>query len=347
MMSRSRSAVHRPATVLLALALTGAGLAACSQPEDSGGEAQNSPGITDTTVKIGTHTPLTGPAAAGYASISKAASAYFSYLNEKGGVNGRTIEYVVRDDGYNPATTSTVVRELVQQDKVFAIVNGLGTPTHSAVVDYLAQQKVPDLFVASGASLWNQPEKLPQTFGFNVDYVREGKILAHYVQEQNPDGKFCVLRQDDDFGKDLTTGVTQVLGDLTAEQEYAVSNESLTAQVGALQAAGCTVNLLATVNGFTALALGTAAQMGYKAQWATSSSGGDYPTLVGYLGEDVGPALLQGLIAANYLLRRGRRMGQAVPGDQHQVQRRCAVHREHDLRHVGGLHLRRGAEPGR
>lgn len=292
--------LHRPATAFIAVALLGAGLAACSQPSDSA-EAADAPGISDTSVKIGTHTPLTGPAAAGYASISKAASAYFSYLNDKGGVNGRTIEYVVRDDAYNPATTSTVVRELVQQDKVFAIVNGLGTPTHAAVVEYLAQQKVPDLFVASGASLWNQPEKLPMTFGFNVDYVREGKILAHYVQEQNPDAKFCVLRQDDDFGQDLTTGITQVLGRLTAEQEYAVSNESVTAQIGALQAAGCTVNLLATVNGFTALALGTAAQMGYRATWATSSSGGDYPTLVGYLGEEAGPALLEGLVSTNYL----------------------------------------------
>ncbi len=216
-------------------------------------------------------------------------------------MNGRKIEYVVRDDGYNPATTSTVVRELVQQDKVFAIVNGLGTPTHSAVVDYLNQQKVPDLFVASGASLWNQPEKSPYTFGFNLDYVREGKILAHYLKEKNPDAKFCVLRQDDDFGADLTTGIKQVLGDLTAEQEYAVSNESLTAQIGALKAAGCTVNLLATVTPFTAIALGTAAKMSYPAQWAASSSGGDYPSLVGYLGEDIGPKLLEGLVAANYL----------------------------------------------
>ncbi|GLY32237.1 ABC transporter substrate-binding protein [Kineosporia sp. NBRC 101731] len=304
MMSRSRPAIRRPATVFIAAALIGAtALSACSTPEKSGssGEAKDVPGITKTSVKIGTHTPLTGPASAGYAPISKAAAAYFAYLNAKGGVNGRKIDYVVKDDGYNPATTSTVVRELVQQDKVFAIVNGLGTPTHAAVVDYLNQQKVPDLFVASGASLWNQPEKSPQTFGFNLDYVREGKILAHYLQEKNPDAKFCVLRQDDDFGKDLTTGITQVLGKVTAEQKYAVSNESLTAQIGALQQAGCTVNLLGTVTPFTALALGTAAKMGYRAQWAASSSGGDYPSLVGYLGEDVGPKLLEGLVAANYL----------------------------------------------
>jgi branched-chain amino acid transport system substrate-binding protein len=300
MTSRSRPAIHRSSALFVVATLATVGLAACSKPSEAS-PADNSPGITDTSVKIGTHTPLTGPAAAGYAAISKAASAYFAYLNEKGGVNGRKIDYVVKDDGYNPATTSTVVRELVQQDKVFAVVNGLGTPTHAAVVDYLNQQKVPDLFVASGASQWNQPEKFPQTFGFNVDYVTEGKILAHYEQEQKPDAKFCVLRQDDDFGKDLTTGITQVVGKLTSEQTYAVSSESLAAQIGALKAAGCTVNFLATVNGFTAMALGTAAKMAYPAAWATSSSGGDYPTLVGYLGKDVGPQLLEGLVSTNYL----------------------------------------------
>lgn len=292
-MSLSRS-LPRATALLLAAGLVAGGLTGCGGSEDT-------PGITDTSVKIGTHTPLTGPAAAGYSSISKAASAYFAYLNEKGGVNGRTIDYVVKDDAYNPATASTVVRELVQQDKVFAIVNGLGTPTHAAVTDYLNQSKVPDLFVASGASQWNQPDKLPMTFGFNADYVTEGKVLAQYLKEQHPDGVFCVLRQDDDFGKDLTTGISAIIPELAAEETYTVSNQDLTAQIGALKAAGCTVNLLATVNGFTAIALGTAAKMKYPAVWGTSSSGGDYPTLVGYLGKDVGPLLLEGLVSTNYL----------------------------------------------
>jgi ABC-type branched-subunit amino acid transport system substrate-binding protein len=139
------------------------------------------------------------------------------------------------------------------------------------------------------------------TFGFNADYVTEGKVLAQYLKEQHPDGVFCVVRQDDDFGKDLTTGITKIIPELASEQTYTVSNQDLTAQIGALKAAGCTVNLLATVNGFTAIALGTAAKMKYPALWATSSSGGDYPTLVGYLGEDIGPLLLEGLVSTNYL----------------------------------------------
>src|SRR5690606_26999080 len=156
------------------------------------------PRVTDSTVTIGTHTPLTGSAAAGYSSISAAASAYFAYLNENGGVHGRTIEYSVQDDGYNPANTQAVRRqlvqpdagfagrtieyivkaggynpantqpvvpELVQQDSVFAILSALGTPTHTAVLDYLNQNKVPDLFVASGSTSWNQPQEFPYTFG--------------------------------------------------------------------------------------------------------------------------------------------------------------------------------------
>lgn len=294
----------RTAGSLVAL-LTIVALTACSTPTASPGAdddtAAASPGVDEDTVTIGTHTPLTGPAAAGYSSISAAASAYFDYLNDNGGIHGRSIEYVVKDDAYNPATTQTVVRELVQEDQVLAVVNGLGTPTHSAVLDYLDENGVPDLFVASGSPAWDQPETYPSTFAFNVDYVTEGKVLAHHAQQTSGDAVYCVLGQDDDFGTDFTTGLTTVLGELASTQTYAVSNQDVTAQIGAMQAAGCTVNFLATVNGFTALALGTAAKMGYRAQWLTSSSGGDYPTLVGYLGEENGPALLEGLVSTNYL----------------------------------------------
>ncbi|GEA87407.1 ABC transporter substrate-binding protein [Cellulomonas cellasea] len=288
----ARTHVARTAGTLALVAVVS--LTACSTPAAS-------PGVAGETVTIGTHTPLTGPAAAGYASISAAASAYFDYLNDQGGIHGRTIEYVVKDDAYNPATTQTVVRELVQEDGVLALVNGLGTPTHGSVVDYLNENGVPDLFVASGSPAWDDPEAYPWTFAFNADYVTEAKVLAHHAQETYDDAVFCVLGQDDDFGTDFTTGLTTVLGELASTQTYSVSNQDVTAQVGAMQAAGCTVNFLATVNGFTALALGTAAKMGYRAQWLSSSSGGDYPTLLGYLGEDVGPALLQGFVSTNYL----------------------------------------------
>ncbi|WP_084106621.1 ABC transporter substrate-binding protein [Demequina sp. NBRC 110056] len=293
------------------------GLVGCSTPASeeeappsASGDATTAPvepgdstGVTEDTVTIGTHTPLTGPAAAGYSSISAAATAYFAYLNDNGGVHGRSIEYIVKDDGYNPSTTQTVVRELVQQDEVFAIVNGLGTPTHTAVLDFLNENEVPDLFVASGSTSWNLPEQYPFTFGYNADYVVEGAALAQYAADEHPDKKVCLLGQDDDFGDAMIEGAELVFGTggLTHIERYSVSNQDVTAQIGALQAAGCEINLLATINGFTALALGTSAQFGWFPMWFSSSSGADYPTLVTYLGEDVGPQLLQGLVGTNYL----------------------------------------------
>lgn len=301
--SASRSA-RRFGVLLAASALV---LTACSTPSAPAGDGDepaavgDSTGVTDTTVTIGTHTPLTGPAAAGYSSISAAATAYFAYLNDNGGVHGREIEYIVKDDGYNPANTQTVVRELVQQDEVFAIVNGLGTATHQSVLEFLNQNKVPDLFVASGSTAWNQPEKYPYTFGFNADYVVEGAALAQYAADELPGKAVCMLGQDDDFGDDFLAGLELALGaDGVAHVErYSVSNQDVSAQIGALQAAGCEVVTLATINGFTALAVGTAAQLGWFPQWMASSSGGDYPTLVGYLG-DAAPQLLQGFLGANY-----------------------------------------------
>jgi branched-chain amino acid transport system substrate-binding protein len=298
----TRSAPTRTVAAIAAASALLVAMSACSTPSAGGDPAEAAPGVTDDTVTIGTHQPLTGPAAAGYSSISAATTAYFAYLNENGGVNGREIEYLVKDDGYNPATTQTVVRELVQDDEVFAILNGLGTPTHTSVLDYLNQNEVPDLFVASGSTSWNQPEEYPWTFGFNADYVTEAEALAQYADDEFAGQSVCVLGQDDDFGDEFIEGLENVLGEgsLASVQRYSVSNQDVVAQVGAMQAAGCEVNMLATVNGFTALAIGTAAKLGYQAQWMSSSSGGDYVTLAGFLG-DAAPALLEGFVTTNYL----------------------------------------------
>src|SRR6185312_9453177 len=126
----------------------------------------SAPGITPTSILIGSHQPLTGPAAPGYSEIAPAANAYFQYVNANGGVFGRKINYKYLNDQYNPTITSNVVHQLVLQDQVYAIFNGLGTPTHLAVAPYLNAQKVPDVFVASGCECWNDPSKLPDTFGW-------------------------------------------------------------------------------------------------------------------------------------------------------------------------------------
>lgn len=288
------------ATTSALTALTAAAslaLVACTEPEEPA-----TPGVTPTTVTIGTHQPLTGPAAAGYAAISAATSAYFEYVNAGGGVNGRTIEYLVKDDGYDPTATQQAVTELVEQDDVLAIVNGLGTPTHSSVLDYVDDEGVPDLFISSGSRVWNQPDLYPNTFGYNAEYVTEGAALAQYAVDRRPGAVVCVLGQDDEYGEGILEGVEIVIdsNEIAQVQTYLSWDEDLTGQLGAMKAAGCEVNILGTINGFTAMALATAARMEWSPDWYVSSSGADYPTLVEYLGE-VGPALLEGMVSVNYL----------------------------------------------
>ncbi|TDO40285.1 ABC transporter substrate-binding protein [Paractinoplanes brasiliensis] len=289
--------MKRTATVLAAVLLAAAG---CSNSDGGGSSGSaDTPGVTDTEVVVGTHMPLTGPAAAGYSKIAPATKAYFDYVNANGGVHGRKITYKIMDDGYNPANTQQVVRQLVLQDKVFAILNGLGTPTHSGVLDFLKTNRVPDLFVASGSRSWNQPDKYPGTFGFNPDYTVEGKILATHVKETYAGKKVCFLGQDDDFGRDSLAGIEKVLGPVAAKQSYVTSNPNVGPQIGALKAAGCQVVMLATVPGFTALSIGTAAKIGFKPQFVVTNVGSDPTTLAKSLG--AAAPLLEGVVAANYL----------------------------------------------
>ncbi|GHJ45182.1 ABC transporter substrate-binding protein [Catellatospora sp. TT07R-123] len=273
--------------------------AACSDDGQTPPAGAEVPGVTATEIVVGTHMPLTGPASAGYSEIAPASKAYFDYVNANGGVNGRKITYKVMDDGYNPANTQTVVRQLVLQDKVFAVLNGLGTPTHSGVLDFLKTNRVPDLFVASGSRNWNQPDKYPGTFGFNTDYTVEGKILATHVKTAFAGKKTCFFGQDDDFGRDSLVGVEAVLGAVAAKEKYVVTNQNVAPQLGALKAAGCEVVVLATVPGFTALSIGTAARIGFKPQWVVSNVGSDYQTLAKLLGD--GKVLLEGAVGASNL----------------------------------------------
>ena len=154
---------------------------------EGGGGGASDVGVTDDSITVGAHFPLTGVAAPGYSEIPTGAQAYFDYVNANGGVHGRKIEYIVKDDGYNPTNTSQVTNELVLQDEIFAMVGGLGTPTHSAVVDFLNDEGVPDLFVSSGSLQWGDDvENRPYTFGWQPDYEIEGKIIGQYVAENMP-----------------------------------------------------------------------------------------------------------------------------------------------------------------
>jgi ABC-type branched-subunit amino acid transport system substrate-binding protein len=286
------------ALAVIASATLVAAVAACASSKPA-----SVPGVTSTTITVGSHQPLTGPAAPGYSKISPATAAYFAYVNANGGVNGRKIVYKVLDDGYNPNTTQTDVKQLVLKDHVFAILNGLGTPTHTSVLPFLKQNKVPDLFVASGSETWNQPSKYPDTYGFQVDYKVEGKILGNYVKTSMAGQKVCFFGQNDDFGADMLAGLQQEIGAsaVAAQQQYdPAAAPNVGPQIGALKAAGCQVVVAATIPGFTALALGTAAKLGFKTQWIVSNVGTDYNTVAGLLGA-AGTPLLEGVITDGYL----------------------------------------------
>ncbi|GAA1681842.1 ABC transporter substrate-binding protein [Glycomyces endophyticus] len=291
---------RRAAALAVAAAL---GLTGCTGPDDEEEAAASTPGVTADTVTIGTHQPLSGPAAAGYSAVSAATSAYFEYVNANGGVHGRSIEYLVEDDAYEPQLTNEAVTGLVEDEEVLAIVNGLGTPTHSVVLDYLAEEGVPDLFIASGSRMWNQPSLYPNAFGYVAEYTTEGAALAQYAAEQEPGAKVCVFGQADDYGEGILEGVEAVMGgnEITEIQTYTTSMTDVSVQLAALQSAGCEVNILGTINGFTALTVATAAQMDWFPKWYVSSSGADYPTLVGHLGEEAAAQLLDGMVCVNYL----------------------------------------------
>lgn len=298
-----RTKLGAATAVAAAAALALAGCGGSSGGGGSGATSDSShPGVTDSTIKLGTTQPLTGPAAPGYSKISAAMTAYFDFVNAAGGINGRKIKLIVDDDGYNPTNTATKTRELVLKDQVFAMVGALGTPTHTAVLDFLKQNKVPDLFVSSGSRSWNQPDKYPTTFGWQPDYTVEGKILGNYIKKTFPGKKVCSFGQGDDFGTDGAEGVELTLGkgSLATKQTYTPTNTNVAPQVGALKSAGCQVVVSFTVPGFTALELGTAAKLKYAPKWVISNVGSDIGTLKGFLKKNTAP-LLEGAVSDAYL----------------------------------------------
>lgn len=302
---------------LLAGLVTGALVfSACSGAGEapSGGEqaADSAPGVFDDHVVIGTHQPLTGPAAPGYSRISVGARAMYSYINDNGGINGRKIEYKVEDDAYNPTKTVEVVKKLVLEEKVFAIVGGLGTPTHSKVIEYLNAEGVPDLLVSSGALMWDDTKKYPMSSGFQVDYTREGKIQGKFIKDNFPGKKVGYFYQNDDVGRDTQRGLDKFLSsEVVAREGYDPANTDVAPQLLALQKSGAEVVVCECIPAFMALSILTAAKIGYKPQFVASTIGSDPATLSGLL-EDFakrggatvsGNQMLAGLIGGGYLTR--------------------------------------------
>src|ERR1700745_1828282 len=302
----------------LSVAACSSGSGSSSSPGSGSGSSNSSaaltasaPGITPTQITIGSHQPLTGPAAPGYSEIAPASAAYSAYVNAHGGVNSRKIVYKYLDDGYNPTKTASVVRQLVLQDNVYAMFDGLGTPTHLAAVSFLNAEKVPDVFVASGCECWNDPTKYPQTFGWQLDYIREGKILGQYVKQHFAGKKVGFFYQNDEFGQD---GVKGLLDELPAsmvvsKQTYDPTNTNIGPAVAALRASGAQVVVSFSIPAFTALLKLNSLKLGFNPTLVVSNVGSDAITLSGLLeayakqgGAKVnGNQLINGIITDGYL----------------------------------------------
>ena len=286
-----------------------------SASSGSGPLSASAPGITATTITIGSHQPLTGPAAPGYSEIAPASNAYFKYVNAHGGVYGRQIVYKYLDDGYNPTTTSQVVHQLVLQNGVYALFDGLGTPTHLAVLSFLNAQKVPDVFVASGCDCWDAPSTAPYTFGWQLDYIREGKILGQYVAQHFKGKKIGYFYQDDEFGMDGVKGLDYEIPKsmVVGRESYTPTNVNIAPQVAALRASGAQVVVSFTIPAFTALLKLNGLKLSYSPQLVVSNVGSDPITLSGLVqtfakqgGATVnGNQLINGIITDGYLPSTG------------------------------------------
>ena len=282
-----------------------------SSSSSSSALTASAPGITPTQILIGSHQPLTGPAAPGYSEIAPASAAYFAYVNAHGGVYGRKIVYKYLNDAYDPTTTASDVRQLVLQDNIYALFDGLGTPTHLAAISFLNSEKVPDVFVASGCECWNQPTTYPETFGWQIDYVREGKILGQYVKQHFAGKKVAFFYQDDEFGMDGVKGLDDEIpaSMIATKQSYVDTNVNIAPQVAALRASGAQVVVSFSIPAFTALLKLNSLKLGYSPTLVVSNVGSDAITLSGLLeafakqgGATVnGNALTNGIITDGYL----------------------------------------------
>jgi branched-chain amino acid transport system substrate-binding protein len=264
--------------------------------------------VTSSSISFGSHQPLTGPAAPGYSEIAPASQAFFDYVNAHGGVYGRKLHLLYKDDAYNPANTVNVVHQLVLQDHVFGIFEGLGTPTHTKVVSYLNASKVPDMFVASGCPCWDNGSAQPYTFGWQPNYTIEGKILGQYIKQKFPGQSVAVLYQDDDFGQGGLAGIQAELpaSQIVSKQAYQSGVTTLAPQITAIKASKAKILVDFTVPIYTAIGQLTSFTLGYKPQLVVSNVGID-PTTVGGLlktiskGKASGTALIEGAITDGYL----------------------------------------------
>jgi ABC-type branched-subunit amino acid transport system substrate-binding protein len=258
-------------------------------------------GATDTEIKIGNIMPYSGPASA-YGVIGKTEQAYFNKINAAGGINGRKINFISYDDGYSPPKTVEQARKLVESDEVLFIFNSLGTPPNSAIHKYMNAKKVPQLFVATGATKWNDPKEFPWTMGWQPNYQSESHIYAKYLLKEKPDAKIAVLYQNDDYGKDYLKGLKDGLGAkaasmIVAEESYETTEPTIDSHIVKLKSSGADVFFDVTTPKFAAQAIKKAAEIDWKVLHILNNVAAN----VGSVMKPAGFEASQGILSANYL----------------------------------------------
>jgi ABC-type branched-subunit amino acid transport system substrate-binding protein len=273
---------------------------ALSTPFVSARAKDYGPGVTDKEIKIGNTGPYSGPASS-YSAVPKAQTAYWKMINDQGGINGRTINFLSYDDAYTPPKTVEMARKLVEEDQVFFIASPLGTPCNSAIWHYMNEKKVPQLFVATGATKWDDPKGHPWTIGWQPNYQSEGRIYAAYLLKEKPTGKVGVLYQNDDFGKDYLKGVKDGLGDkasmVVVEASYETTDPTVDSQVVDMKAKGVDVFVNCGIPKFAAQAIRKAAEIDWKPLHILSSIGNS----VGATLKPAGLDNAKGLVSDFYL----------------------------------------------
>ena len=250
----------------LSLALTGIAFAVATSSAIA--QKKYDPGADDKEIKVGHLNPYSGPASA-YGAIGKSIGAYFEKINAEGGINGRKVKFISLDDGYNPAKSVEQARKLVEEDEVLLVFQPLGTPSNSAIHKYMNTKKVPQLFVATGATKWGDPKNFPYTMGWQPNYQSEAKLYAAHILETRPNAKIGVLYQNDDYGKDYLKGFEDGLGDkaksmIVSKVTYEVTDPTVDSQMVSLKASGADTFFNITTPKFAAQSIKKAAEIGWK-----------------------------------------------------------------------------------
>ncbi len=262
------------------------------------------PGVSDTEIVLGGDHPFSGPASA-YGNIGKGIGAYFDYVNDKGGVNGRKIKWIDKDDGYSPPQAVQIVHQLVEQEHVFAIFDSLGTAVNTAIRPYLNQNGVPQLFVATGATTWGKDAKqYPWTIGWQPDYQAEGVLYARDILREHPKAKIGVLYQNDDYGEDMNVGFKKGLGShqnlIVKMASYETSDPTVGSQIASLKAAGCDTFMIFATPKFAIQAMVLAAQQSWHPVTYLNNVANAIPYMRAAM-KAGGPSAVNGIITTAYL----------------------------------------------